>query len=58
MTRNLFAISDFEKGDLGRVAGHRVTKARDDEPDGTLLVVALSDVKSGNAGWFADPDSK
>jgi hypothetical protein len=58
MTRNLFAIGDFQKGDLGRVSGHRVSKANDNEPKGALVVVALSDVKAGNAGWFAEPDSK
>jgi hypothetical protein len=58
MTRNLFAIGDFQKGDLGRVSGHRVSKATGNEPQGTLVVVALNDVKSGNAGWFAEPDSK
>jgi hypothetical protein len=58
MTRNLFATGDFQKGDVGRVTGHRVSKATGNEPEGTLLVVALHDVKSGTSGWFTDPDDQ
>ena len=51
MTINLHAVSDFEKGDVGRVTGHTVTKA----DHGTLaegFVVALQSVKAGTNGWF------
>ena len=51
MTINLQAVTDFEKGDVGRVNGHRVTKI-----DHTALVeglvVALQDVRAGSHGWF------
>ena len=51
MTVNLQAVTDFEKGDLGRVTGHRVTKV--DEPTvAEGLVVALQDVRAGSNGWF------
>ena len=51
MTINLHAVSDFEKGDLGRVNGHTVVKA----DHGALadgFVVALQSVKAGTNGWF------
>ena len=52
MTINLHAVSDFEKGDVGRVTtGHNVIKA----DHGALadgLVVALQNVKAGSNGWF------
>ena len=44
MTVNLHAVSDFEKGDVGRVDGHTVVKA----DHGTLedgFVIALQSVK-------------
>jgi hypothetical protein len=51
MTINLHALTDFEKGDVGRVTGHRVTKV--DLPAGTDgLVLALQHVKAGSNGWF------
>ena len=51
MTVNLQAVTDFEKGDLGRVTGHRVTKV--EEPTvAEGLVVALQDVRAGSNGWF------
>jgi hypothetical protein len=56
MTRNLFAVNDFQKGELGCVKGHLVAKATGNEPHGTLLVVALRDVKSGTAAWFGEPN--
>ena len=51
MTVNLHAVSDFEKGDVGRVTGHSVTKT----DHGALedgFVVALQSVKAGTNGWF------
>lgn len=51
MTINLHAVTNFEKGDMGRVNGHSVIKV--DQPalaDG--LVVALQSVKAGTNGWF------
>ena len=51
MTINLHAVSDFEKGDVGRVTGHTVTKT----DHGALadgFVVALQSVKAGSNGWF------
>jgi len=51
MTINLHAVTDFEKGDVGRVHGHKVSRI--DQPaltDG--LVVALQSVKAGTNGWF------
>ena len=51
MTINLHAVSDFEKGDLGRVNGHTVIKVDHGAPaDGS--VVALQSVKAGTNGWF------
>jgi hypothetical protein len=51
MTINLHAVTDFEKGDVGRVTAHRVTRI--DNPGGTDgLVVALQPVKAGSNGWF------
>jgi hypothetical protein len=56
MTINLHALTDFEKGDVGRVTGHRVTKVGhpvDHHPGATDdLVIALQDVKAGSHGWF------
>ena len=49
-TVNLHAKSDFEKGDLGRVSGHVVTKT--EAESGLALVIALQDVKAGTNGWF------
>ena len=51
MTVNLYAVTDFEKGDRGRVNGHNVVRV--DQPAATDgLVVALQDVKAGSHGWF------
>ena len=51
MTINLHAVSNFEKGDVGRVNGHTVTKAAHGAlADG--FVVALQSVKAGTNGWF------
>ena len=51
MTINLQAVTDFEKGDVGRVTGHRVTRV--DQPAlAEGLVVALQDVRAGSNGWF------
>ena len=51
MTINLQAVTDFEKGDVGRVTGHRVTKV-DHTAIAAGLVIALQDVKAGSNGWF------
>jgi hypothetical protein len=51
MTVNLHARTDFEKGDVGRVAGHVVSKV-DDVSTGEGLVIALQSVKAGANGWF------
>ena len=51
MTVNLQAVTDFEKGDVGRVNGHKVSRvAQPALTDG--LVVALQSVKAGTNGWF------
>ena len=51
MTINLHAVTDFEKGDVGRVNGHKVSRvAQPALTDG--LVVALQSVKAGTNGWF------
>ena len=51
MIVNLHAVTDFEKGDRGRVSDHNVVRV--DQPAGTDgLVVALQDVKAGSNGWF------
>jgi hypothetical protein len=55
LTINLHALTDFDKGDLGRVTGHRVSKVDHvvDRPGSTDgLVVALQHVKAGSHGWF------
>jgi hypothetical protein len=55
MTRNLHAKDDFEKGDLGYVRGHLVSKATgSDAPAGSTTVTALQDVRAGMNGWFED----
>jgi len=51
MTINLQAVTDFEKGDVGRVTGHRVSKV-DQHALAEGLVVALQDVIAGSNGWF------
>jgi len=51
MTVNLHAVTDFEKGDVGRVNGHRVTRV-DQRALSDGLVVALQDVRAGSNGWF------
>lgn len=59
MTKNLNAVSDFEKGDKGRVSGYRVTRVAVADQAGMTLVTALQDVKAGMNGWFDDsPASK
>ena len=51
VTINLHALTDFERGDVGRVSGHRVTKVHESaRTEG--LVVALQSVKAGSNGWF------
>jgi hypothetical protein len=51
MVKNLNAKTDFNKGDVGRVYGHRVIKT-DASDNGESVVVALQDVKAGMNGWF------
>jgi hypothetical protein len=51
MTINLHAVTDFEKGDIGRVTGHRVSKVEHGEATAGL-VIALQHVKAGSNGWF------
>jgi hypothetical protein len=51
MTINLHAVTDFEKGDTGRVTGHKVVKV-DHSAVTDGLVVALQSVKAGSNGWF------
>jgi hypothetical protein len=51
MTINLHAKSDFDKGDVGRVSGHAVTKTAGFEK-GLSLVIALQNVRAGTNGWF------
>ncbi len=51
MTINLQAVTNFDKGDVGQVIGHRVTKV--DLPEQTAgVVIALQDVRAGSNGWF------
>jgi hypothetical protein len=53
LTVNLHARDDFDKGDIGRVIGHRVSKATEAETrKGSNLVTALQEVKAGTNGWF------
>ncbi len=55
MTRNLHAITDFERGDKGQVlTNHRATKITDPKAAGGAIVVALQDIKAGMHGWFDD----
>jgi hypothetical protein len=55
MTRNLHARDDFNKGDIGYVRGHVVTKATGSVvPAGSSAVTALQDVRAGMNGWFDD----
>ena len=59
LTVNLHARDDFEKGDLGYVTGHRVSKVTSAETrSGSNLVTALQDVKAGTDGWFEHHRSK
>jgi hypothetical protein len=59
MTVNLLARDDFEKGDIGHVTGHRVSKATGSETrNGSNLVTALQDVKAGSNGWFEHHSSE
>lgn len=51
MTVNLHAKTDFQKGDLGRVAGHVVTRV-DTPVVGEHYAVALQDISAGSHGWF------
>ena len=53
MTVNLHARDDFDKGDIGHVINHRVSKATASEiQKGSNLVTALQEVKAGTNGWF------
>jgi len=52
MIKNLHAVGDFVKGDLGHVSGHRALKATGPDAKGGSLVIALQDVKAGTNGWF------
>jgi hypothetical protein len=53
MTVNLQARDDFDKGDIGYVRGHQVSKATGAETlKGSNLVTALQEVKAGTNGWF------
>jgi hypothetical protein len=52
MTINLHAKGDFEKGDVGQVSGHVVSKITPGLSKGASLVTALQDVKAGANGWF------
>jgi hypothetical protein len=53
MTVNLQARDDFDKGDIGHVIGHRVSKATEPETlRGSNLVTTLQEVKAGTNGWF------
>jgi hypothetical protein len=53
MTINLHARDNFEKGDLGCAIGHRVTKViGETATPGSVLVMALQEVKAGDNGWF------
>jgi hypothetical protein len=51
VTINLHAKSDFDKGDVGRVTGHQVTKV-DGLEKGSSLVTALQAIRAGENGWF------
>lgn len=51
MTVNLHAKTDFQKGDLGRVAGHVVVRV-ETPLAGEQYVVALQEVSAGSHGWF------
>jgi hypothetical protein len=51
VTINLHAKSNFDKGDVGRVTGHEVTKVHGFER-GSSLVTALQAVRAGENGWF------
>ena len=53
MTVNLQARDHFDKGDIGHMIGHHVSKATEPETlKGSNLVTALQDVKAGTNGWF------
>jgi hypothetical protein len=59
MIVNLHTRDAFEKGDIGHVTGHRVSRATEAETlNGSNLVTALQDVKAGMSGWFEDQRSK
>lgn len=58
MTINLHAVNDFQKGDAGRVSGHRVTKVAGFDPQDRGGVTALQDIKAGMHGWFDDTPTK
>lgn len=51
MAINLHAKTDFDKGDVGRVAGHAASKVAA-VSTGAGLVIALQDIKAGANGWF------
>jgi hypothetical protein len=53
LTVNLQARDNFDKGDIGHVISHRVSKATEPEIlKGSNLVTALGEVKAGTNGWF------
>jgi hypothetical protein len=54
MTINLHAVHDFQKGETGRVTGHRVSKVPDIHPEDRAGVTALQDIKAGTPGWFEE----
>ena len=59
MIVNLHARDDFDKGDIGHVTGHRVSKATGAQTQkGSNLVTALQDVKAGTNGWFEDQSAR
>jgi hypothetical protein len=59
MAINLLAVNDFTRGDVGRVAGHRVSRVEHINPEDRAAVTALQDIKAGMHGWFDDtPKSK
>jgi hypothetical protein len=55
MTINLFAVNNFTKGDVGRVAGNAAIKT-DARSASSELVVALQDIRAGQSGWFRKGD--
>ena len=54
MTKNLQAVNDFQKGDLGPSLWPSGQQGEGGTPQGESLVRALQDVKAGKPGWFDD----